>query len=281
MLTIALFISGRLTCYEEYLLPLLEYLNKKYKINLFCSINSDYNEKYVNDLKKYLVNINFERFMYSEEWISNRILHKKTFLGPFNQLSMFYNDLKCFKMIEKYQHDNNMEFDIICKIRPDMKFNDFSNIIFIKDDKNLLIINSCVPQYQIYMFGHKDTPLMICDAFAYGNFESMQIYCNTYNWIIEQDKILLGTYDRTFEPYLNESILCCCFDTYKEQINTTEKIIDKFLNNPRNIKIRYFNAPYLHSDKRKIFDNINIPKQMTFENTTWQWCNSRGGLVLI
>jgi hypothetical protein len=280
MLKIALFISGRITCYEEYLLPLLEYLTKKYEIRFFCSINSNYNEKYVNDLKKYLANVNFEKFIYSEEWISNRILNKKTFLGPFNQLSMFYNDLKCFTMIEKYQQDNNMEFDIICKIRPDMKFNNLFDINFIKDEKNSLIINSCIPSCPIYWFGNENTPLLVCDAFAYGNFKSMKIYCDTYNWIIEQDKILLGTYDRTFEPYLNESILRCCFDTYKQQINTTEKIIDKIVNNPLGIKIRYFNCPYKHSDKRRMVDNINRPIEIKIGNTIWKW-SDKGGYVLL
>ena len=280
MFKVALFISGRLTCYEEYLVPLLEYLTKKYEIKLFCSINSHYNKNFVNDFKNYLADINFERFSYSEDWISNRISNKKTFLGPFNQLSMFYNDLKCFEMIEKYQENNNIEFDVICKIRPDMKFDDFSNINFIADDKNSLIINSCIPPFPIYWFGNKNTPLLICDAFAYGNFKSMKHYCNTYNWIVEQDKILLGTYDRTFEPYLNESILCCCFDTYKEQITTTEAINNKFFNNPHNIKIRYFSSPYTHSNKRSILDYINRPSEIKIGDAIWKW-SDKGGYILL
>lgn len=282
MLKVALFISGRITCYEECLFPLLEYLTKKYEIKLFCSINSDYNTKFVNDLKNYLSGVNFERFNYSEQWISNRILNKKTYLGPFNQLSMFYNDLKCFEMIEKYQQDNNIEFDIICKIRPDMIFNNLSNINLLHNDKNSLIINSCIPSCPIYWFGNKNTPMLICDAFAYGNFKSMKIYCDTYNWIIEQDKFLLGTYDSTFEPYLNESILSCCFDTYKEQINTTEAINNKIFNNPRNIKIQYFSSPYCHSNNRRIKDHINRPSEIKIGDTIWKWSDKGwGGYILV
>ena len=43
---LAFFISGRLTCYEENLIPILNFLDKKYDINLFLSINDEYNNYY-------------------------------------------------------------------------------------------------------------------------------------------------------------------------------------------------------------------------------------------
>ena len=218
--------------------------------------------------------------MYTKEWIENRIKNNKKYLGPYNQLSMFYNDLNNFNMIEKYEKEKNMKFDVICKIRPDMRFNNLSDIIFFKDDADSLIINSCVPACRIYWFGNTNTPMLICDAFAYGNFKSMKLYCDTYNWICEQDKILQGTYDRTFEPYLNESILRCCFDTYKEQINTTERIKDKIFNNPLNVKIKYFNCPYNHSNKRREKDKLNRPDIIIIQNSKWYWSDI-GGFVLL
>jgi hypothetical protein len=55
---------------------------------------------------------------------------------------MFYNDFNNFNLIDKYENDNNIKFNVISKIRPNMLFNNLNDIIFKKDDENLLILNT-------------------------------------------------------------------------------------------------------------------------------------------
>ena len=99
----------------------------------------------------------------------------------------------------------------------------------------------------IRYWGHfyTDTPLMISDAFAYGNKISMKHYCSTYDWILKNDNILNGNYSQTFEIYLTDSILQHVFYNIPGggvyPILSSEQIINKYINNPNKITICYLN----------------------------------------
>lgn len=254
MLKIALFISGRLLGYRDCLLPFINNLKKKYNIFLFFSINTfslDNNnnnlELVINDLKntfgETIGEIYFEEYKFPKNYVENRIDNNVTTF-TYNCLSCFYNDSKNMELIENYEKNNNITFDIICKTRSDALFNNDVNFIMDSNDE-LIIRNKHMTDIRYWGHIYKDTPLMISDAFAYGNKISMKHYCSTYNWILKNDLILKGKYSQTFEIYLTDSILQHIFYNIPGGETTPllnrAQIIDKYINNPKGIKIIYSN----------------------------------------
>lgn len=175
---------------------------------MFLSINSDkvYNEV-IQCFKDEIGYYEFKPFFYEEDWIENRLKNNRKYFGPYNQLSCFYNDLNNFNLIEKYEKDNNIEFDVICKLRSDIIFTNINQLIFHKDNSSDLILNNINLKCRISAF-HL-SPSFMSDAVCFGNKKSMKIYCNTYNFIKNMDINIKGLYNRTFEAYLNESLYNC------------------------------------------------------------------------
>jgi hypothetical protein len=234
MLYIALFISGRLLCYKEHLIPLLNYLITKYEIKLFLSINSDQDNEAIKILRNLLGYYEFKRFFYEDDWIENRLKNNIKYMGSYNQLSMFYNDLNNFNLIEKYEKDKSRKFDLICKIRPDMTFINLNDLVFTKDEE---------------------------DECCFGNKKSMKIYCNTYNWVKENDIELKGLYNNTFEPYLNDNLFGHVFYNpfNKNPQLTYKELEDLMVNNKRNLLIKYLPWKYDLSLFRRECDKSNQP----------------------
>jgi hypothetical protein len=254
MLNIALFVSGRLTGFKECLLPFVINLKKKYNIFVFFSINTFSLDKnntnlYIiaNELKNTFgitfADIYFEEYKFPKSYVENRIsnnINKFTY----NCLSCFYNDSKNMELIENFEKNNNILFDIICKTRSDIIFKNHIN--FICDNKDDLIIrNKHMINIRYWGHAYNDTPLMISDAFAYGNKISMKYYCSTYDWILKNDIILKGNYSQTFEIYLTDSILQHIFYNIPGgetiPLLNRDQIFHKYINNPNGIKIIYLN----------------------------------------
>ena len=258
---IAIFISGRLTCYETNLIHTLTILDNKYDIYLFASINGERDEYHINAenfLSKWLKDIRYEKYICPIE--NNTHIHSllQNVNGkyiPYTVMSCFYNDMKAFELIEKYEIENSMCFDVYCKLRADMNFfdlNSFNFEICKKDEKKLYTSILADP---IRFYGYHNVPLNISDAFAYGNKEIMKIYCNTYNFGIEMNAKYNGNFRINYEPLLTESIL----DTYVGDISkhyTPDDIINAYNNNPRGIEIIYFNCPYNLNGNRRHRDII-------------------------
>ena len=283
MHNIALFISGRLIGYKYCLLPLINNLKKKYNVFLFFSINSlsfdkltENNVFIINDLKntfgETIGDIYFEEYKFPRNYVENKI-NNKIDVFNYNCLSCFYNDCKNMELIENFEKNNNIEFDIVCKSRSDIFFEN-NNVEFTIDNKNELIIRN-KHMSNISHWGIKNTPLMISDAFAYGNKLSMKYYCSTYDWILKNDLLLNGKYLQTFEIYLTDSILQYVFyNTPGGEVTpllSYEEIINKYVNNPNGIKIIYLNninytllPQEIRSknnfivDKNNVFDYTNI-----------------------
>jgi hypothetical protein len=204
-MNVAIFISGRLLGYKEFLIPTLEKLKDKYNIKLFLSINSDIDYEACQLLNEYKGEFYFKPYKMPLSYVLNRISNNiNTF--QYNQLSMFFNDYNNFLLIDKYEKDNNISFDIICKLRADIKV--ISALNFIKDDiltKKIRFKHIC----QLKHWGHlyHNTPEMISDAFAYGNKISMQKYTNVYFFTLQADIEKKGTYTQPPEVALTDGIL--------------------------------------------------------------------------
>jgi len=248
MLNVALFVSGRLLGFKDCLLPFINNLKKKYSIFLFFSINTfslDDNDLdfIISDLKNTfgttIGDIYFEEYKFPKNYVEMRINNNiNTF--PYNCLSCFYNDSKNMELIENFEKNNNILFDIICKTRSDIFFT--SDINFICDSKDDLIIrNKHIMDIRFWGHFYNDTPVLISDAFAYGNKISMKHYCSTYEWILKNNNILKGNYSQAFEIYLTDSILQYIFYNLPgggiNPLLTRDQIFDKYINNPNKIKI--------------------------------------------
>ena len=252
MLNIALFVSGRLLGFKDCLLPFINNLKKEYNIFVFFSINTfslDKNDNNLDFIISDLINtfgttigdIYFEEYKFPKKYVETRISNNINVFS-YNCLSCFYNDSKNMELIEKFEKNNNILFDIICKTRTDIFFK--NDVNFICDNKEHLIIrNKHMMPIRYWGHAYNDTPLMISDAFAYGNKKSMKYYCSTYEWILKNDSILNGNYSQTFEIYLTDSILQHIF--YNKPGGETipllnrHQIFDKYINNPNKINIFY------------------------------------------
>jgi hypothetical protein len=263
MISVALFISGRLTCYEDTLIPLLRFLDYKYNINLFCSINGeqdDYHLEAERNLAKWLRKITYEIYKVPESFVQNT--HPETLFQningqkvPYTVLSCFYNDRKAFNLIDSYEKETGKIFDVISKIRPDLIFRDYNNIIFKKDSPDDLLLHTCIPLQPIYIYGYESVPMCICDAFAYGNRKVMEIYTRTYEYILNENKKRNGNFRINYEPSLTESIINFYFlDTKNEN-----EMRFKYLENEREIIFDFFYCPYFHNSKRRDRDIVRNP----------------------
>lgn len=263
---VALFISGRLTCYEINLLPILNYLSTRYIIHLFVSINGikdEYHTIAEERLSLWLKKIRYEVYHVPDTFVTNT--HPETLFQvvdgnrvPYTNLSCFYNDLQCFQLIEQYEAEAGISYDIISKIRPDISFKNLSLLDFKKDSPDCKILHSCIPPNEIYIYGWRHIPLCISDAFAYGNKETMRIYTNTYNYILHENTARAGNYRINYEPCVTENVIdFCILDT-----RNANEIRERFLHNRNGIVIIYFACPYTLNKNRRDRDVVKNPYNM-------------------
>jgi hypothetical protein len=260
---IAIFISGRVIYYDTQLLEVINRIetNSDYNIKLFFSINTlslgkDESPESITDNLKQIYKdkigcIYWETFKYPASYINNKILNNNlkfyindmSSISTYAQLSCIYNDKKNFENINTYEKQNNIIFDIICKVRSEMILTPESKIRFnIHNNDSLVIYNKHFCDIRLWGHVYKYTPyVLLTDTFVYGNKKSMEIYCRAYDWMLEQDIIFKGNYYNCLEIILTESVLNHVFynipgggavPTYSE-----EYIINKFSKNMNNLMI--------------------------------------------
>lgn len=209
---LALLISGRATRYEVGLLPLLEKIDtKKYSVDLFMSINDTLSPYYTTmekNLSRWLKGINYEIYQIPDDFINNNgdwQCTKQLINGvwvPRNQLSMYYNDTKAFNLAVEYQNKNNFKYDVFMKTRPDIIT---ENLPDISKDENKLIIHSIFPLCHFIGFGVYNKPI-ISAAWDWGNYESMKIYCETYEYVLAKNKELNNNYLIHYESGVTDNL---------------------------------------------------------------------------
>lgn len=276
---IALFISGRLTCYEENLLYILTNSIFSKQIDLFVSVNGEKNNYFdlaEKRLNPWLKKIVYENFNVPETFKQN--IHPQTLIQivnkkrvPYTVLSCFYNDKKNMEQIIKYEKENNFEYDVYCKFRADIIFNDLNKFIFLIPSENT--IYSCIPPCLIKFNSNKTNYSCISDAFAYGNKKIMQKYTSAYDSILRLNNILNGKYRINYEPSLTEPMFNFLYQDgyempdnfyylhkYKNILNdytiiNNENEYKYFMDN-HPIKINYFDCAYDLNNNRRQFDKI-------------------------
>jgi len=251
-MNVALFISGRLLGYDICLIPLLLKYSSSYNIKVFFSINTlslapgEDIQIIIADIKRRLGgafgDIYYEEYKLPYDYVQTKLQNGiDEFL--YNQLSCFYNDKQNLRIIEEYQTNHNMLFDVISKIRSDMTFIAKFNYLK-KDEPNVLMIRTA--RSFVTHWGHIFEPfpyMMVSDAVAYGNLKSMRLYCKTYDWILEQSRLRNGKYLHAFEMLLTDSILNYCVCDHDDGNNNPtineEQLFNIFFYNTNNVKISY------------------------------------------
>jgi hypothetical protein len=233
----------------------LQTLSNKYTVHLFLSINGvkdTYHEEAERELAPWFQVSYYEVFQVPQDFIQNT--HPESLLQtvngkqvPYTVLSCFYNDRKAYELILEHQTKYSLQYDIICKLRADMKFENLEDFTFTIDESSSLILHSCIPWCIIRFFGFHNIPICICDAFAYGNVKTMDIYTNTYKYILQENTKRNGYFRINYEPSLHEN----CINFYCADSPDPDILNDAFYNNSRNLKITYFSCPYtLYSNRR-------------------------------
>jgi hypothetical protein len=232
---IAILISGRAARYEVCLLPIL--INCKYDVDLFLSINDEDCEYYKVMRAKlepwlkgvYIQPIVFptgfecvyqQHYMYAYQKIGDKWL-------PRNQLSMYYNDKNAFEMATKYENEHGFEYDTFMRFRSDICNTQIPNLTPLEKDE--LLLYSIDPLCKFISFGKHKVPIVSSD-WVWGNKKTMSLYCNTYDYVLEQNTKAKGKYLFHFES------------------NHTDCMID------HGVKIKYVPVMYHVDVNRKIFD---------------------------
>ena len=212
---IAILISGRIARYECCLLPILN--NSDYHIiDLFVSVNDKNTEcEYYNimkiNLQKWLKFISIKEFIIDKEiydmfnpdkQVNLQEINNK--LVPYYTLSMYNNDMITYNEACKYADKNGFEYDIYLKFRSDIIANNIpENIIRPIADKTHLYIH--IPECNFISLGIYKNPI-VSDIYAWGNRQTMAIYCNTYNYVINKIKLYNGNYIVHGESSLTDNI---------------------------------------------------------------------------
>lgn len=117
-------------------------------------------------------------------YIRDNIYHCKFMTNPYSSdkrkfalLSQFYKLYKCHELLEEYEKNQHIVYDVIIKSRFDGTLNGLSDV------------RSFDLSSKIYCEGY---PLFINDWWAIGNRSIMEKYCNYYNTI--SPNILNGVY---------------------------------------------------------------------------------------
>lgn len=205
---LAIFISGRITRYEDCLKPQLE--KCPYYVDLFLSLNSvdcEYNKTMKKELGKWLKGVYIEPFHLPSSFIhthphNNGYQEVEGRVVPFYQMSMFFNDGNAFRMIENYCKENDKRYDVIMKLRADMFDYSWPDLSKVTNDR---LLYSITPQCMFKSHGLFQEEI-VSDASVWGNMEVMKIYCDTYNFVLKMLEETKGDYYINFEDCVTDNV---------------------------------------------------------------------------
>lgn len=260
-MNLAIFVSGRIVCYETDLIPNLESISKKYTVHLFASINGirdDYHQEAEKRLAPWLKKIHYEPYKIPDNFIPNT--HPETLVQvingsrvPYTVLSCFYNDWKNYEMIEAYVNETEIQMDAYMKFRADITFpnHDWSIIQTSIAHPNRLY--SCIPPGKIHYGGDTTIPCYVSDAFiCTSSLAILKLYCNTYHFILSTNTKTQGTYRINYEVSCTENLFGQPIDDSYKPIR--EHLLSLFSN--AQCRIEYFTNPYILNRMRRSRETV-------------------------
>jgi len=144
-------------------------------------------------------------------------------------LSSFYSLQHSFNLIK----ESGIEYDYIIRTRFDLKFTDYISpeCAFLKDI-------SLLDPNQLSYFQYSDDPTIriaeMDDLFAVGGFEVMDVYCNTFSYVLnylymnQGYKEWLNNLVSDPEPLVNESLLKFHLLSNNISLNPTPSLTEYF-----------------------------------------------------
>jgi hypothetical protein len=123
---------------------------------------------------------------------------------PYNIMSMFWNDHNAFEMAVNYAKENKMHYDLFMKFRSDVTETSIPELINIDDDAFQLF--SIFPSCYFISNGIYKEPI-ISDVWVWGNYKSMKVYCNAYDYVLQKNKEMNGAYFICFESSNTDNVI--------------------------------------------------------------------------
>jgi hypothetical protein len=169
----AIFFSGRIRGFQY--LDTLRLIKEKYNPTFFCSLNE---ETITDEISLFFKTFNLSEDQYNiEKTIVPPIyftLTKCPVTNVANTYSMFYHNKKCFELIERYPQ----KFDVIIKFRADI---DAPMPLEI----SLVNPNTVYIPFSHYWESTDDYYGGTNDQIAYGDFNTMKLYCGAVDNILK------------------------------------------------------------------------------------------------
>jgi hypothetical protein len=143
----------------------------KIKDNILKNIiNDNADVFYVCDQEISIPNINYQiiqdpQIIYDKSDIELFRSKKRPETSVENCLNMFYKIMKCNELKIHHENEHNFKYDIVVRLRTDTPFN---SPLSFSMDKNMIVI-----PHNLDYGG-------VCDQFAYGPSNLMDIFCQTF-----------------------------------------------------------------------------------------------------
>jgi len=233
-------------------------------------INSEYDvfvytNKHYQKWIKYIKNLKVVKYVEDNEDDIN--MERKISQGrrPRN-FYQWFKYKRCFEVMDEYCKENNIKYDIICKLRTDYTFS--SNVIL---NKNVL----------------NNSLYMESDRFFYGNYETMKIVRNFFDIIYDK---YFGTqkiyHPINYDALLKSDVRSGRFDLFyypRSIVGVSKNIHDlknRIINNLQKLKdYKYIPGDLLHSalHSRKPFQSEkNFFHYMLSHNVIGKICQTPG-----
>lgn len=142
----------------------------------------------------------YDKSLFSK-FISNKYREYPHLSGPdthINSISMHYKIYRVWKLMEQFEKNNNITFDIIIRLRPDIIYSDQINIRHILD-----VLTNPVIYMPKWHGKYEIVTRQIMDQYAFGNRKVMKQYHSVYENI---DNLLKSDYPHTGEGFLYAQI---------------------------------------------------------------------------
>jgi hypothetical protein len=190
MKTVAVCISGQFRSFDKCLPSIFSNLiltNSKYELKFFTSFAKEEN-KPINIPTEFfkissVIKIEEDSVLPDLSYQKLKYKYQEFQLDSENDVKLIYYQLKqfqsVFNMVKEYEKDNNMTFDYVMRLRPDLEFNSIFNWDLFED--------SIITPSEDHFRGYND-------RFAIGPRNLMEVYMNRLDyWMSENDDINFTT----------------------------------------------------------------------------------------
>lgn len=166
-MNIALCISGQLRSFNN---------NKDSIINCYVNNLKQYGNVHIFSATDKTISLNTVKsvIIESQMFFNANIMQQLIALAarpdiPYNIINMYYKIYKCNQLKNEFERENNFKYDIAIRVRPDMA--PHGQLILEKNNNT------------VYFPKNLDYD-GVCDQFAYGDSQTMDVYSDMYNNIL-------------------------------------------------------------------------------------------------